>query len=109
MSTLLVDDEHDIRRISFNRPEQLNALHREDVRAATNAVNGLPSTAKALVFTGAGERAFSGWVHIDSFAGLPSERGAPVDHRARRAARRRTPRCGSDRGGYPRLLHRRGI
>lgn len=70
MSTLLVDDEHDIRRISFNRPEQLNALHRDDVRAATDAVNGLPPTAEALVFTGAGERAFSGGVHIDSFAGL---------------------------------------
>lgn len=70
MSGVLVSDISDIRTITFDRPEHSNALHRDDIADARSAVVDAPQTTRALIFTGAGKRAFSGGVYLDSFVDL---------------------------------------
>lgn len=66
----VVRDEAGIRWVILDRPEQLNALRVDDIIAATRAVQAAPDTARCLVLTGEGRRAFSSGMHLDSFAGL---------------------------------------
>ncbi|MPZ61938.1 MAG: enoyl-CoA hydratase [Propionibacteriales bacterium] len=73
MSTPTVHDTDRVRWVSFNRPEKLNALTRDDIRSVTRAVQDLPADVRCLVFTGSGSRAFSAGVHVDTFDGLTPE------------------------------------
>lgn len=66
-----VRDVDHARWVSFNRPEKLNALTRDDIRVVTRAVNELPGGVRCVVITGAGP-AFSAGVHVDIFRGLSS-------------------------------------
>jgi enoyl-CoA hydratase len=64
-----VEDRDHVRWVRFDRPEKLNALTREDIAVATEAVRRLPGGVRAVVFAG-GQRAFSAGVHVDTFPGL---------------------------------------
>lgn len=70
MGTPIVTDEDRVRWITFNRPEVANALRIEDLDHVADAVRDLGAgdgAVRAIVFTGAGERAFSAGMHLDTF------------------------------------------
>ena len=70
MAAVDVRDEDGVRWITFSRPEKLNALLIEDLEAVTQAMTDATARPRAAVFTGAGERAFSAGMHLDSFRDL---------------------------------------
>lgn len=67
-----VRDVDQTRWVTFRRPEKLNALTPEDVAVARAAVEEAPANIRALVFIGAGDRAFSAGVHVDVFREMSS-------------------------------------
>jgi enoyl-CoA hydratase len=60
--------------VTFDRPEKLNILHPEDLSELRDAIAGLPAGVHAIVFTGAGQAAFSAGMNIEAFAGLTPAR-----------------------------------
>jgi enoyl-CoA hydratase len=60
--------------ITFDRPEKLNILHPEDLSQLRDVISGLASGVQAIVFTGAGQAAFSAGMNIEAFAGLTPDR-----------------------------------
>ncbi len=60
--------------ITFNRPEKLNILHPEDLSELRDVIAGLASGVQAIVFTGAGQAAFSAGMNIEAFVGLTPAR-----------------------------------
>jgi enoyl-CoA hydratase/carnithine racemase len=74
MAAVDVRDDDGVRWITFTRPEKLNALLVEDLEAVTGVMTDTLVRPRAAVFTGAGERAFSAGMHLDSFRDLgPAE------------------------------------
>jgi enoyl-CoA hydratase len=65
-----------VRHITFWRPNKLNALTTAELAEVTRLVAGPGEGTRALVFTGAGDRAFSAGMHVGSFLGL-----SPADAR----------------------------
>jgi enoyl-CoA hydratase len=65
-----IEDVAGVRWVTIRRPEKLNALTRQDLRLLTAGVRSLPDGTEALVFRGAGDRAFSAGVHVDTFRDL---------------------------------------
>lgn len=59
-----------VRHIVFDRPAKLNALTVAEMAEVTRLVGDPGPDVRALVFTGAGERAFSAGMHVDSFTAL---------------------------------------
>jgi enoyl-CoA hydratase/carnithine racemase len=74
----VVRDEAGVRWITFNRPAVLNALRFEDLAAVVDAVNEVPTDSSAIVLTGAGERAFSAGMHVDTFLTAAPQEGRAV-------------------------------
>ena len=64
------DDEQGVRWITFSRPEKLNALLPADLEAITRAITNREPAPRAVVLTGAGQRAFSAGMHLDAFQDL---------------------------------------
>ncbi|MEX2627715.1 MAG: enoyl-CoA hydratase-related protein [Ilumatobacteraceae bacterium] len=64
------EDRDGVRWITLQRPEKLNAITRDDLAELTGVVRDLPAGTAAVVFQGAGERAFSAGMHVDTFPGL---------------------------------------
>lgn len=60
--------------VTFDRPEKLNVLHPEDLNELREVITGLDSGVQAIVFTGAGQAAFSAGMNIDAFVGLTPAR-----------------------------------
>jgi enoyl-CoA hydratase len=60
--------------ITFDRPEKLNILHPEDLAELHDVIADLPSGVQAIVFTGAGQVAFSAGMNIEAFVGLTPAR-----------------------------------
>ena len=60
--------------ITFDRPEKLNILHPEDLSELRDVIAGLAAGVHAIVFTGAGQAAFSAGMNIEAFAGLTPAR-----------------------------------
>jgi enoyl-CoA hydratase len=60
--------------ITFDRPEKLNILHPGDLSELRDVIVDLPAGAQAIVFTGAGEVAFSAGMNIEAFIGLTPAR-----------------------------------
>src|SRR5215468_8588822 len=56
--------------ITFSRPDKLNVLHAEDLPGLTDVVVNLSPGVTGLVFTGAGEAAFSAGMNIETFIGM---------------------------------------
>lgn len=59
-----------VRHIVFCRPDKLNALTTTELAEVTRLVADPGEDTRAIVFTGAGDRAFSAGMHVDSFLGL---------------------------------------
>jgi enoyl-CoA hydratase len=76
LETILVEDVNGVRWLTVNRPDKLNALNRQvvaDLDAAVTAAAAAPEV-RALVITGAGEKAFVAGADISEFVGLtPAE------------------------------------
>ena len=60
--------------ITFDRPEKLNIVHPEDLRELRDVITGVASGVRAIVFTGAGQAAFSAGMNIEAFVGLTPAR-----------------------------------
>jgi enoyl-CoA hydratase len=60
--------------ITFDRPEKLNVVHPEDLSGLRDVITGLAAGVQAIVFTGAGQAAFSAGMNIDAFGGLTPAR-----------------------------------
>jgi enoyl-CoA hydratase len=60
--------------ITFDRPEKLNILHPEDLSELRDVIARLAPGVRAIVFTGAGQAAFSAGMNIDAFVGLTPAR-----------------------------------
>jgi enoyl-CoA hydratase/carnithine racemase len=74
MSFVEAARDGDVLRITLNRPERLNAVHlpmRDELWMMLNLVHDDP-TLRAVVLTGAGDRAFSAGADITDFGTAPS-------------------------------------
>jgi enoyl-CoA hydratase/carnithine racemase len=60
--------------ITFDRPEKLNILHPEDLSELRGIIGNLASGVQAILFTGAGQVAFSAGINIAAFVSLTPER-----------------------------------
>jgi enoyl-CoA hydratase len=60
--------------ITFDRPEKLNVIHPEDLREFRDVIADLTPGVQAVVFTGAGQEAFSAGMNIEAFVGLTPAR-----------------------------------
>jgi enoyl-CoA hydratase/carnithine racemase len=60
--------------ITFARPDKLNVLHAEDLPGLLDVIVNLDPDVTAVVFTGAGSRAFSAGMNIEAFTGLDPAR-----------------------------------
>jgi enoyl-CoA hydratase/carnithine racemase len=72
----IVDERHDgVAVITLNRPEKLNALSFDLARELDEALTAheTDDAVRAVILTGAGERAFSAGADIHEMAGLSSE------------------------------------
>jgi enoyl-CoA hydratase/carnithine racemase len=74
----LVDDEDGIRTITLNRPEVLNAITLDDLAAIARAVREPGPGIRALILTGAGDRAFSSGMHIATFSEATRDAGREI-------------------------------
>jgi enoyl-CoA hydratase/carnithine racemase len=75
---LIVEQRNDIGVITLNRPEVLNAWHsamRRELASALNTLNDDPQT-RAVVLTGAGDRAFSAGQDLNEAKSFHTERAA---------------------------------
>src|ERR1041385_6838983 len=69
--------------ITFDRPAKLNVLHPEDLPGLRDVIVNLDPDVTGLVFTGAGERAFSAGMNIEAFTSLdPASAKAFIGHLA---------------------------
>ena len=60
--------------VTFDRPEKLNIVHPEDLGELRDVIAGLPAGVRAIVFTGAGQAAFSAGMNTEAFVGLTPAR-----------------------------------
>ncbi|MQA13041.1 MAG: enoyl-CoA hydratase [Pseudonocardiaceae bacterium] len=74
MAAIEVRDDSGVRWITFARPDKHNALTVDELVEATRWLTGGRPSPSAVVFTGAGDRAFSAGMHLDSFHELDRER-----------------------------------
>ena len=59
-----------VARISIERPAKLNSLDSPTLDGITEALRALPAGVRAVVLTGAGERAFAGGASLEELAAL---------------------------------------
>lgn len=71
-------DSGGVRWIVFDNPRKRNALDREMLAAVTALVRRAATENTAIVFTGAGDRAFSAGMHLNTFADLDTREAAAV-------------------------------
>lgn len=82
-TTLLTSLEQGIFTLTVNRPDKLNALNKDvmsDLDAAITEVEGNEEI-KAVVITGAGQKAFVAGADISEFVGLSNEEGKALAKR----------------------------
>ena len=60
--------------ITFDRPDKLNILHPQELSELRDVITGVPAGVQAIVFTGAGQAAFSAGMNIEAFVGLTPAR-----------------------------------
>ena len=75
--TVLIEDQGPVRVLTFNRPEQLNALNHELGQEMMDALAGAEEepSVRAVVLTGAG-RAFSAGADLSTFAKMAAQNDA---------------------------------
>ncbi|MCT4664875.1 MAG: enoyl-CoA hydratase-related protein [Flavobacteriales bacterium] len=76
-NNLLISIEDHIGTITINRPKKLNALNKETISELHEAFKSLASNdeVKAIILTGAGEKAFVAGADISEFANFSVEQG----------------------------------
>lgn len=100
MGMLRTEYDDDVLEVTFDRPEKLNALRRVDIDELAGVI--ADHTVRAIVFRGAGGRAFSAGVDVDEFLVIDGPDAARAFIAALRdllAAVRRSPAvtiCGID-------------
>lgn len=75
--TLLTSLEHGIFIVMVNRPDKMNALNKDvmsDLDAVVSEIENDPGI-KAVIITGAGQKAFVAGADISEFVGLSNEQG----------------------------------
>ncbi|HKZ48051.1 MAG TPA: enoyl-CoA hydratase-related protein [Thermoplasmata archaeon] len=80
--TILVEKKDHIAKITFNRPDKLNALNakcKDEVVSALEALAG-DEDVRVVVFTGAGEKAFVAGADIQEFAGRTAVQQWEITH-----------------------------
>lgn len=82
-TTLLTSLANGIFTITINRPEKLNALNREVMNDLASALDEVEKEAdiKAVIITGAGQKAFVAGADISEFTGLSGEEGKALAKR----------------------------
>jgi enoyl-CoA hydratase/carnithine racemase len=68
MGLPLIHDDNGIRWITLDRPEIRNALQVEDLDHIADGVRSAGPNVRAIIITGAGDRAFSAGMHVKTFA-----------------------------------------
>jgi enoyl-CoA hydratase len=74
-----------VARLSIERAAKLNALDTPALEALAQGMSGLPAEARAVVVTGAGERAFAGGADVGELAALDSSSAREFITRVHRA------------------------
>jgi len=74
-----------VARVSIERAAKLNSLDTPALEALAQAVSGLPAEVRAVVVTGAGERAFAGGADVGELAALDSASAREFITRVHRA------------------------
>jgi enoyl-CoA hydratase len=99
MGLPLIHDDNGIRWITLDRPEIRNALRVEDLDHIADGVRSAGSNVRAIIFTGAGDRAFSAGMHVKTFADATPESARKSIMRVQRCRRSRniSPARGADR------------
>jgi enoyl-CoA hydratase len=84
--TLRIEDRDGVRWITVDRPAKLNALNALVISELENAITEAAAgeTVRALVITGAGEKAFVAGADIAEFTGLSAEAACEVSRRGQR-------------------------
>ena len=74
MSVLITESRNDVALLRLNRPERLNALNRDLLRAIDESCGQLEkdTTVRAVVITGGGDRAFCAGADINELDGISS-------------------------------------
>jgi enoyl-CoA hydratase len=73
MGLPLIHDDNGIRWITLDRPEIRNALRVEDLDHIADGVRSAGRHVRAIILTGAGDRAFSAGMHVKTFADATPE------------------------------------
>lgn len=76
-----VVDAGGVRTITLDRPEVRNALTLDDLDVVAAAVTRPPPGVRAIVLTGAGDRAFSSGMHVQTFVDTPLDKGRELIRR----------------------------
>ena len=76
-NNLLIADEDQVRTITINRPDKLNALNRETIAELEQALNDADNnkSTRVVIITGSGEKAFVAGADIKEFADFGIEEG----------------------------------
>jgi len=76
-NNILISDEDQVRTITINRPEKLNALNRATIAELEKALSDTDNnkSTRVLIITGAGEKAFVAGADISEFADFNVEDG----------------------------------
>lgn len=74
----LIEDIADVRWISLNRPEQLNALRTDDLDVIYEAITEAGDDVRAIAITGTGDRAMGAGMHTETFENLDKEQARAV-------------------------------
>src|SRR6185437_918571 len=79
-STLLPELENGVLTITINRPDKLNALNTKVLEELNQAMNSVytDDEIKAVIITGAGEKAFVAGADISEFTSLNDDRGSQL-------------------------------
>ena len=76
-NNLLVADDDQVRTITINRPDKLNALNRDTIAELEQALNDADNdkSTRVVIITGSGEKAFVAGADIKEFADFDVEEG----------------------------------
>jgi len=66
--------------INFDRPEKCSVLHPQDLRELRDVIADPASGVQAILFTGAGQAAFSAGINIEAFVGMTPPRDDRAAH-----------------------------
>ena len=84
---LVIEQDGAVATVRINRPHVHNALNSALLARLGTAIEELAGTARAIVLTGTGERAFCAGADLDELAGLTTEAAAPLMQAGQRVVR----------------------